>query len=108
MAARVCIRWPSDINFPPITPVAANFVSDGNAQPALLGRTVQGQIFDLAGAIPESNVLTVNLGQGIWSMGPFTQIGTGTLLPPGDYLLRVKMMQGPTPVDTHEITIRIQ
>jgi len=106
--ARVCIRFPFDISFPPITPVPPLFVADGNAQPpGGPGFTVQGQIFDLAGAVAKSNMLTVNFTQGVWSMGPFTQLGTANPLMPGDYELRVNLMQGPVLRDTHEVTIRI-
>jgi hypothetical protein len=106
--ARVCIRFPFDIGFPPPMPAPVPFVADGNAQPpGGPGFTVQGTIFDLAGAVAQSNTLVVNFMQGVWSMGPFTQIGTANPMLPGDYVLRVRLMQGPVQRDVHEVTIRI-
>jgi hypothetical protein len=106
--ARICIRFPFDISFPPIVPAPVPFVADGNAQPpGGPGFTVQGTLFDLAGAIAQSNTLTVNFMQGVWSMGPFTRTGTPMPMLPGDYVLRVNLMQGPVQRDQHEITVRL-
>ena len=106
--ARVCIRFPFDISFPPIVPAPVVFVADGNAQPpGGPGFTVQGTLFDLPVAVAQSNTLTVNFVQGVWSMGPFTQTGTANPMLPGDYVLRVRLMLAGIQLDFHDITIRL-
>lgn len=106
--ARVCIRYPFDIAFPPITPAPVNFVADGNAQPpGGPGFTIQGTLYDLPVLIAQSNPLTVNFVQGVWSMGPFTRTGTANPMLPGDYVLRVRLMLAGIQLDFHDVTVRL-
>src|SRR5262245_34341433 len=108
---RVSIRYPFDFSFAPFPTTPVQFVADGNARPpGGPGFTVQGTLYDKMDVnftTPLSNTITVNLAQGLWSMGPFTQTGTANPMAAGDYLLRVTFMEAAVQRDVDEVTIQL-
>jgi hypothetical protein len=108
---QVHIRYPFDFGFAPNPTAPVDFVADGNNQPpGGTNFTVEGTLYaagDVTFMTPVSNPITVNVAQGIWRMGPFTQAGTANPMLPGDYLFRVRFLQGVTQLDAYAVLTRL-
>jgi hypothetical protein len=108
---RVSIRYPFDFAFPPNPTAPADFVADGNNQPpGGAGYTVVGALYDskdVTFTTPLSNPSTVNVTQGVWSMGPFTDAATGGSMAPGDYLFRVCFLFKTVQLDDHAVLVQL-
>jgi hypothetical protein len=105
---QVSIRYPFDSSFPPFPTTPVHFVADGNARPPG-GQffTVQGTLFDPAGAVAQSDPIMVNLTQGLWTMGPFNQAGGGGPMLLGSYLLVVRFLDNGVEVAVDVIDIQL-